>query len=364
MNVKEISSYLESIAPLQYQESYDNAGLVIGSDHAEVGGVLIALDITLEVIQEAIDKKCNLIICHHPPVFQGIKKINGKSLTEKILIQAIQNNIAIYAAHTNLDNMLHGVNAMLCEKIGVKNPKILKPVKGFLKKLVTFCPIDHADAVRQAIFQAGAGHIGNYDSCSYNIEGKGSFRALENANPFVGEVNKLHFEDEVRIESVFPVDKQSAVIAAMMRAHSYEEVAYDIYPLDNEYPKAGAGMIGQLDKPVKAEDFLDELKNMFSLKVIRHSALIDRPLQNIAVCGGGGSFLIHDAIVKGADVLVTGDIKYHQFYDAEGKILIVDIGHYESEQFTKELLYTLLIKKFPKFAVFIAKSCSNPVHYF
>jgi|WetSurMetagenome_2_1015567.scaffolds.fasta_scaffold160877_2 dinuclear metal center YbgI/SA1388 family protein len=364
LKLKEIAVYLESIAPLTFQESYDNSGLQIGSPDLEVNSALLSVDVTEEVLDEAIHLDCNLIISHHPIIFSGLKSITGKNNSERAIIKAIKNNIALYAAHTNFDAVLQGVNSKICEKLNVKECKILQPSAGNLKKLVVFIPKEHAEKVRTAIFEAGAGQIGNYDSCSYNVEGLGSFKAGENTNPFVGQKGVLHFEKEIRFETIFPQYLQHNILNALFQTHPYEEVAYDVYPIENKFPGAGMGMVGYLESPEAEEDFLQKLKKTFHSKIIKHTRLTGRLIKKVAVCGGSGSFLIRDAIAQNADIFVTGDLKYHQFFDAELKIVIADIGHYESEQFTKELFYELLIKKFPKFAVRLSEVNTNPVKYF
>lgn len=363
MQLKEITRIIESVAPLAYQESYDNAGLIIGHPEDEIAGILITLDITEEVLDEAIIKKLNLVIAHHPIVFSGLKKLNGKNYIERCVAKAIKNDIAIYAAHTNLDSVFGGVNSKICEKLGLQNCRILAPMNDFLKKLVTFVPTAEAEKVRTALFSAGAGHIGNYDSCSYNLSGTGSFRGNDLTTPFVGEKNQLHFEEETRIETIFPKNIQSKVITALLDAHPYEEVAYDIYPLDNEYTQAGIGMYGDLQEPVSEIEFLGKLKSTFNCKVIRHTELLGKPISRVAVCGGSGSSYLNKAKAVNADIFVSGDFKYHQFFDAEKQIVVADIGHYESEQFTKEVFYELLTKKFPRFAVHLSGINNNPVNY-
>jgi len=339
------------------------SSLLIGNAEDEISGILVCLDITNEVIDEAIEKNCNLVISHHPLIFSGIKSLTGRNDTERMVVHCIRQNIAIYALHTNLDNHYEGVNRLLCSKLGISNVTILKPMPGKLRKLVTFCPPSHAEKVREAIFKAGAGQIGNYDSCSYNTPGEGTFRALEGANPFVGEQGKLHTEGELRIETIFPSFLENEIIAALRLSHPYEEVAFDIYPLNNLHQRIGAGMIGTLPHAVEAEEFLHHVKNILQLGCIRHTNLKNKKVQRIAVCGGSGSFLIKDAISCGADIYMTGDIKYHDFFLPENKMILADIGHYESEQFTKELIYTLLKKKFTTFALFISGTSTNPVNY-
>ncbi|MEA2105158.1 MAG: Nif3-like dinuclear metal center hexameric protein [Bacteroidota bacterium] len=363
MKIREIISSIESFAPLVFQEDYDNAGLIVGDQEQEAKGALITVDVTEEIIDEAINKKINLIIAHHPIIFVGLKKITGKNYIERIIIKALKNNIAIYAAHTNLDNIQGGVNSKIAEKLNLQNTRILAPLNNHLMKLVYFVPVGHAEQTRKAVFDAGAGHIGNYDMCSYNMEGVGSFRAGEDTHPFVGKKNKIHYEDEIRIETIFPKHLKHKIINALIEAHPYEEVAYDIYPLDNKLDKVGAGIIGELAKEVPEIEFLELVKKTFQAQCIRHTKLFNKPISKIAVCGGSGSFLLNEAIKQSADIFISADFKYHQFFDAEDKIIIADIGHFESEQVTKELFYELLIKKFPKFAVYLTEINSNPINY-
>jgi dinuclear metal center YbgI/SA1388 family protein len=364
MKLREITAFFERVAPLMYQESYDNAGLQVGDYGMEVTGALVTLDITEEVINEAIRKNCNLVVGHHPVIFGGLKSITGRNMAERVVQRAIKNDIAIYAAHTNMDVIRQGVSNKICEVIGLKNTKILEPAGGLLKKLVVFVPAGHAEKLRQALFDAGAGVIGNYDSCSYNTEGTGTFRGGEDTDPFVGEQGKLHFEQEVRIETIFPEHAKGRIITAMLQAHPYEEVAYDIYPLENRYQAVGMGMIGELEAPLEETEFLGLLRERFRTGVIRHSVLLDKKIKKVAVCGGAGSTLLRKAISEKADIFVSGDFKYHQFFDAEGKIVIADIGHFESEQYTRELFYDLLMKNFPKFAVQLSEVNTNPIKYF
>jgi len=363
MILSEITTFLTSRIPLSLQENYDNCGLLLGDAHAEITGAIICLDITDEVLSEAVEKNCNLVISHHPMIFSGIKSLTGRTATERLVIRAIRENIAVFALHTNLDNHFEGVNHLLCNKLGILNAEILRPMTGILRKLVTFCPSSFAGQVREAIFNAGAGQIGNYDNCSYNTQGEGTFRALEGANPFVGEVGKLHTETEVRIETIFPAYLENDVIAAIKQAHPYEEVAFDIYPLANKHIRIGAGMTGTLPEAVDAEEFLVSVKEILSIGCIRHTNLKNKKIQKIAVCGGSGSFLINDAIFCNADIYMTGDIKYHDFFIPGNGMILADIGHFESEQFTKELIYTLLKKKFTTFALFISGTNTNPVNY-
>ncbi|HAN17934.1 MAG: Nif3-like dinuclear metal center hexameric protein [Bacteroidetes bacterium GWC2_33_15] len=363
MKIKEVISYLESFAPLSLQEDYDNSGLIIGNPDAELTGILITIDSIEEVVQEAIDKNLNLIISHHPVIFSGLKKINGKNYIEKTVLKAIKNDIAIYAAHTNLDSVSGGVNSKIAQKLNLKNTRILSNSLNQLIKLVYFVPVQQAEETRKAVFEAGAGHIGNYDMCSFNVEGKGTFKARENTNPFVGKKGEIHTENEIRVEVILPKQIKNNVIQALISAHPYEEVAYDLYALENEYTGSGIGIIGELENEMNELDFLNQLKSLFNAKCIRYTGLLDKPIKKAALCGGSGSFLLNRAIAEKADVFISADFKYHQFFDANNKILIADIGHFESEQFTKELIYELLIKKFPKFAVHLSEINSNPINY-
>jgi dinuclear metal center YbgI/SA1388 family protein len=364
MKINEILIALENLAPFSLQEEYDNAGLSIGRADGEAKGCLICLDVNESVIDEAISKDCNLIISHHPVIFKGLKRLTGQSMTERVVARAIREDIAICSMHTNLDNISEGVNRILCERLGLTELSILRKAGGLLKKLVTFCPTDYAGKVRDALFNAGAGHIGEYDRCSFNSEGMGSFRAGEKADPFVGGIGEMHFENEVRIETIFPSFRQKSIIAALLGSHPYEEVAYDIYPLENEFSQAGSGMIGKLALKMTETEFLSTLKDVLNVPFIKHSQLLGKAVATVAVCGGSGSFLLPDAIRHGADFFVSADFKYHQFFDADSKIVIADTGHYESEQFTCILLADYLKKNFATFAVRISETPVNPVKYF
>jgi len=364
MKISEIISVLENLAPSLYQENYDNAGLLTGNSMWECSGALITLDATESVIEEAIAKKCNLVVAHHPVIFAGIKKINGKNYIERSIIAAIKNDIAIYAIHTNLDNLLSGVNGKIADKLGLINRNWLSPLSSTLRKLFTFVPFDYAEKVRKAIFDAGAGHIGNYSEASFNVEGTGTFKAEHGANPFSGKIGERQFEKEIKIEAIFPRHLQDSVVRAMIKAHPYEEVAYDVVGLENTNSNWGSGLVGELPEASSEKLFLGRLVEVFGVPVIRHTKLNNRPVKKVALCGGAGSFLIPNALAAGADFFVTADIKYHQFFDADNCLVIADIGHYESEQFTVELLYAILREKFPTFAVLKSDTRTNPVNYY
>ncbi len=364
ITLQQIAAEIEKYAPINYQEPYDNSGLIYGDLNRKIDKALICVDVTESVVDESIEMGCNLIISHHPLIFGGLKNVNTTSFAGGILEKAIQKGIYLYTAHTNLDNAYMGVSGIFAKKLGLKDIKVLSPTRNVLFKLVVFCPSGHADSLRKALFEAGAGEIGNYDSCSYSIKGRGSFRAGEDSNPFVGEKGTLHFEEEERIETIFPVHLKNRIIKSLLNNHPYEEVAYDIYPLDNVYDKIGSGVIGRLEAEMRDVEFLDLLKKISGIPTLRHTRLFNRKLNKIALCGGSGSFLINNAKAAGADVFVTGDLKYHQFFESDDKLCIVDTGHYESEQFVKELIYTIVNEKFPNFALHISNINTNPVHYY
>ncbi len=364
MKIADITFFLESLAHSSLQENYDNAGLITGDKNWNCTGITCSLDATEEVINEAIVNQCNLIVAHHPIIFKGLKKINGKDYIEKAIIKSIKNDVAIYAIHTNLDNVVKGVNGKIAQMIGLQNVTVLLPKESTLKKLFIFVPVDKAEKVRNAIFKAGGGQIGNYSECSFNAEGIGTFKANESTNPYVGEIGNQHKENEVKIEVIFPYWLEKDIVSAIKKAHPYEEVAYDLVTLSNKYTDVGSGLIGELPEPVNETNFLTQLKEIFNLQVVRHTALLRKPVKKIALCGGAGSFLVSTALAAGADVYITADMKYHEFFDANGRMVIADIGHYESEQFTIDLLAEILEQKFPNFAVLKTKVQTNPVRYF
>jgi dinuclear metal center YbgI/SA1388 family protein len=363
MKLSDLSKYLDAVIPLSFQEGYDNSGLQAGLPGMELTSALLTIDITEEVITEAIKKGCNLVISHHPLIFTGIKKLTGGSNTEKILAMAIKADIAIYSAHTNLDAMDFGVSRKMAQKLNLKNVKVLMPLKNRLLKLVTFIPEAHLEKVRNALFEAGAGVIGDYDQCGFIVAGKGSFRAGENANPFVGEIGTIHSENEIRLETVLFSHLKANVIKALLSVHPYEEVAFDIYPLENDNISIGTGCSGEFDQELTEKEFLNLVASVFEAGGVRYSRLTGRTVKNVALCGGSGASLISNAISAGADAFVTADIKYHSFFDADDKILLVDAGHFESEKFTSEILYEIIMKKFPKFAVRFSETNTNPINY-
>lgn len=365
MQVKDIIRAIEEYAPPVYQESYDNSGLQVGDINDELTGVLLTLDVTEAILDEAMQRHCNMVVAHHPLIFSGLKRLTGRNYVERIVQKAIKNDINIYAAHTNLDNIYNGVNAKIAEKLGLKDISILSPMKDTLLKLYTYAPKDSAGKVRDALFAAGAGDIGRYGECSFNQDGIGTFRPGEGTDPAIGKPGGAREEvEEVKIEVLVQKDRQNHVLKALFDSHPYEEVAYELVAIQNYNQELGAGMIGHLPMPLKEDAFLANLKAQMNINCIRHTDLLGKTVKKVAVCGGSGSFLLKEAINSGADVFITADFKYHQFFDADGKILIADIGHYESEQFTVEIFEAILKKKFPNFATLLSNLSTNPVKYF
>jgi dinuclear metal center YbgI/SA1388 family protein len=363
MTVKDVISHLEELAPLATAEDFDNVGLLVGQKQTKVTGVLVTLDTLETVVDEAIKNNCNLIVSFHPIIFKGLKSLTGKNYVERTVLKAIKNDIAIYAVHTALDNSFNGVNAMMCKQLGLTNREILIPQTSSIKKLVTYVPKSSADTVREALFNAGAGSIGNYDHCSFNVSGIGTFNGNEDSNPVVGIKGKTHKEEEIQIGITFKKHIQQAVLQALFSSHPYEEVAFEITTLENQNQKMGMGMIGEFNEAMSETDFLETLKSTFNCCVVRHSNTLGKPIKKVAVLGGSGAFAIGAAKGKQADAYVTADLKYHDFYQAEDHILLADIGHYESEQFTKELLHSYITKKFTNFATVLSKTNTNPIKY-
>lgn len=371
MKIKDVIEVFEELSPLAYAEDFDNTGLLVGNPETEVTGILVTLDTLEEVVEEAIERKCNLIVSFHPIIFKGLKRIGNQTYVERVVQKAIRNDIAIFSNHTALDNSWFGVNAMICEKLGLSNRRILIPKKDTIGKLITFAPVDAAERVRTALFEAGAGGIGNYDNCSFNIEGTGSFKGNEESNPTIGERGKIHFEKEIQIGVTYPKHLESQILRSLFQSHPYEEVAYEITTLENVNQKIGMGMVGELEEEMSPEAFFDHLKEIMKVSVVRHSEICKEKIRKVAVLGGSGSFAIEAARRAGADIFVSADFKYHDFFRAENEIILADIGHYESEQYTKDLLHSFLTKKMINFAPVLAENRilisavnTNPISYF
>lgn len=364
MKIKEIIQILENWAPPVYQESYDNSGLLIGDKNLDCSGCLITLDTIESIIDEALEKGCNLIVSHHPIIFGGLKKITGKNYVERTVLKAIKNDIAIYAIHTNLDNVLTGVNKMIADLIGLQNTKILSPKSKTLRKLTIYVPQDSSEVVKNALFEAGAGNIGNYEQCSFSSEGLGTFKPGAESNPTIGNAGGgRESVEEAKIEFLIPVHLTNAILNTLFRVHPYEEVSYFVTELTNTNQEVGSGMIGELPKSVSTMQFLEDLKAKMQINCIRHTNICKREIKRVAVCGGAGGFLLNNAKIANADIFITADYKYHEFFDADGQIIIADIGHYESEAFTKELIYDFLKEKLTNIALHSSKENTNPINY-
>ncbi len=363
MKIKEILTILYEMAPLAYAEDFDNVGLLVGNENNNVTGILVCHDALESVIDEAIAKKCNLVVCFHPILFSGLKKITGKNYVEKSILKAIKNDIAIYAVHTALDNHINGVNKIFCEALDLKNTKILIPKQNFIKKLVTYTVAQNVEIVRHALFEAGAGNIGNYENCSFNSTGTGTYKGNDNSNPVIGKIGELTQNNEIKIEVTFEKHLEQKILKALFMSHIYEEVAYEIYDLQNTHQNIGMGMIGELEKPMNEKDFLLFVKNKMQAQSIRHSQFLNKEVKKIAVLGGSGSFAIKNAILAGVDVFLTADLKYHDFYQSENQIVLADIGHFESERYIKNYIVDYLTKKITNFAVILSQENTNPVKY-
>ncbi|MBU3821901.1 Nif3-like dinuclear metal center hexameric protein [Flavobacteriaceae bacterium XHP0103] len=363
MIVQDVINHLEALSPLSYAEDFDNVGLLVGNKNAPITGVLVTLDTLETVVDEAIANNCNLIVSFHPIIFKGLKKLTGKTYVERVVIKAIKNDIAIYSMHTALDNAFQGVNDMICNKLELTNRSILIPQSGTIKKLTTFVPSNEAEDLRNALFEVGAGNIGNYNDCSFNVEGIGTFNGNENSNPTKGKKGSIHSEKETQISVTYSKHLEGNILKTLFKTHSYEEVAYEITTLENKNQHIGIGMVGELKFPLSEEDFLNYLKNKMDVKYIRHSSFLNKNINKVAVLGGSGSFAIETAKQAGADAFVTADLKYHDFFTAENQILLADIGHYESEQYTKNLIVAYLTKKITNFAIILSKTNTNPVKY-
>ncbi|OBW41179.1 putative GTP cyclohydrolase 1 type 2 [Chryseobacterium sp. MOF25P] len=364
MTIKEVISIIEKQIAMPQAEDFDNVGLLCGIPSRNVSGVLVCHDALENVIDEAIVKNCNLVVCFHPIIFSGLKSLTGKNYVERAVLKAIENKVAIYAIHTAFDNDHSGVNAGICNALGLKNLKILQPKKNNLKQLNVYVPNDYAEQLKEALFSAGAGNIGFYDECSFKTEGSGTFRPIEGSTPFSGQKNVREDADESMISVIFEGYKQNQIVAAMKEAHPYEEVAHQIYSLDNENQYAGLGMYGEFDNEMDEKDFLRFIKDKFNVEVIKHSDFTNKKIKRVGVLGGSGASGIKSALAKKCDAYITGDLKYHDYFLAESKILLCDVGHYESEQWVAQQLFEILSQKISTFAILNSSEKTNPVNYF
>ncbi len=363
MKIKDVIKIIEDIIPQAYAESFDNTGLLVGKAEAGLKGVLVTHDTLESVVEEAVEKGLNLIVGFHPIIFKGLKSLTGRNYVERTVMKAIKNDIAIYAVHTALDNQSFGVSGILADHLGLQNQRVLQPQPDTLRQLVTYAPVADAGRVRDALFEAGAGSIGDYTECSFNVEGTGTFKPLEQANPYVGEKGKRHYEKEERISVVYPKHLEVGILNNLFEKHPYEEVAYEIFSLQNTHKDIGLGITGDLPEPVSELEYLKHLKRELNLSCIRYSGLRGKPVKKVAILGGSGSFAIQPAKASGADLLITADLKYHDFFQGENEIVLADIGHFESEQYTKSFLFELLTKKIRNFAVALSEINTNPINY-
>lgn len=363
MKVKDILTTLEAWAPPAYQESYDNSGLLIGDASVPFTKALITLDVTEAVLDEAIEKGCNLVVAHHPLIFGGIKRLTGNHWVERCVMKAIKNDLLIYAIHTNLDNVHDGVNAIIARKIGLEQVATLRPKQNTLTKLVTFVPSEQTQKVLDALYQSGLGEIGHYDHCSFRIAGTGTFRPDDQANPAIGKTGQDEEVAENRIEGIFPSHLQGKVLTGLKQSHPYEEVAYYLQALQNTNQEIGSGAIGYLSAPMDTRDFISVLKDRMDLNTVKCTAFVKSTIKKVAICGGSGGFLLKDAIRQQADIFITSDYKYHEFFEADGLVIIADIGHYESEIFTKDLIIERLQKEFSGQVFERSTVITNPVQY-
>ncbi len=365
MQIKTLLQILDNWAPFSYQEDYDNSGLLIGSKDAEVTGVLVSLDLTPQIVEEAVSLGANTIISHHPILFRGLKRItDADDIVQQCVVDCIKKDINVISLHTNLDNVHNGVNAKIAEILEVKNNRILAPKSHTMSKLSYFVPKKNHEAVKQALYHAGAGTQGNYAECSFSTEGTGTFTPLEGSNPYLGKLGQPTSTPELKVEMVFESQLQSQLVSTLQEVHPYETVAYDVLPLYNTNPQVGSGMIGELETPLPFADFMERIKERFHMPYLRHTAVVQDPIQKIAFCGGAGSFLIPVAKAHGADVYLTGDMKYHDFFTSDNKITLVDMGHYEMEQYTSQLIVDYMSQKNLTFAVHLTQNHTNPIKYF
>jgi len=362
VTLAQIAKAIELRVPPALQESYDNSGLLVGRPEMVTGGVLCSLDLTEAVLDEAAARGCGLVVAHHPIIFRKLSRLTAGGHVERCVMRALELGIGIYAWHTNLDNIKAGVSRQMALRLGWEKGRVLRPLQGVMRQLTTFVPVGQAEAVREALFEAGAGWVGNYSHASFNLRGEGTFQPEVGSTPFLGERGTMERVDEMRVELVYPYWLEKTVLKALFAAHPYEEVAYNVLKLENKVNEYGSGWLAELPEPVSAQQLLLQLKTVFG-GMIRHTCDIGRPIRRVALCGGSGSFLLPDALAEGADLLVTADFKYHEFFEADRRILIADLGHFETERFVPQLMADILSQEFASFAVLISETPTNPVSY-
>ena len=364
MTISEFIRQLSTKIRFSYAEDFDNVGLLCGRPEQELRGVLVCHDALESVVQEAIEKGCNCIVAFHPIIFSGLKSITGKSYVERAVMLALENKIAIIAVHTAWDNDFYGVNHGIAKALGLRHLQVLIPKKDALSQLRFFVPVEAAEQVRSAIFATGAGTIGQYADCSFNIHGTGTFLPLEKASPAYGEVGTWEQVSEMEVQILVENWQLPAAIQAMKDAHPYEEVAYYVTSLRNENHHAGLGQFGLLDEEMSAQEFLSECRAVFDVPVIRTSSHFTGRIRKVAVLGGSGASGISAAKKLGCDAYVSSDFKYHDFFQGDENFLLADVGHFESERFVSQQLADVISNILPTFAVLKSETKTNPVNYF
>ncbi|MGM0602343.1 MAG: Nif3-like dinuclear metal center hexameric protein [Bacillota bacterium] len=367
---QEIISLMGEIAPVKLAEEWDNVGLQIGDLSNEVNKVLLALDLNTEVIDEAVDNNCNMIITHHPVIFNGINSVSSESAVGDMIIRLIKNDIIVFSAHTNLDIVEEGLNDFICRKLGIEDFQPLDVTQiGNYYKFVVFVPENHIENIKSAVFKNGGGKLGNYSHSGFVSKGKGSFKPLKGSEPYIGSTEKIEEVDEIRLETIVAEDKLDKVLKAVLKAHPYEEAAYDIYEIKRTSNVDGIGRIGYLTDTMLLGDYINTVKEKLNLPYLKFVGKKDKKIKKVAVCNGSGADFIKKAGYKGADLYLTGDIKYHEAQHAEElDLALIDIGHYESEIWVKELLYdkltSLAEKRNKKDVEFIISAVNtNPWNY-
>lgn len=370
--VKNIESTLSQLAPAMLKMDYDNVGLQVGDSSSKVKKILVSLNITSEVAEEAVKKKCDLIVSHHPLIFRPLKNIRAGEGNSDIIIKLVRNNISYIACHTNFDSVKQGVSFLLAEKIGLKNPKVLVTSKEIRKssyienyKLTVYVPKTHLFLLKKALAEAGAATIGEYDFCYFEQEGTGSFRPGIKATPHIGEKEKLSEITEIKLETIVPVRTVSSVIKALLQTHPYEEPAYDLYKLENDFQNYGLGAIGDLEKEVSMNEFLKIVTNKLKIDNVRFSRPENsKRIKRVAVMGGSGGDMWRKALSQGADAYLTAECDHHTFLDAKGKLFIVEATHQATEQFAVQGLTNYIKSKYANLEVVTSQEDCDPILYY
>ena len=364
MKIKEVIQFLEQKFPLHWQEDFDNCGVQCGDKERELTGIVVCFDMSEAVIDEALAQGSNMVISHHPIIYKhGLKKIEPTNRVGKIIYKALENKILLYSMHTNIDSGKAGGNVLFAKKLELQNLSVLVPKENQFCKLVVFVPAENSALLKEAMFKIGCGNIGNYSHCSYSCEGIGSFKPLTGVNPHIGKHNRLERVDEERIEMIFPKNIKRQVIETLYGHHPYEEPAFDIITLENQNREVGLGRIGLLPTSMLAKDFILYIKEKLNLDFVKFSGNRDAEIKKVAVCGGGGASFISEALTAGVNAYITGDLKYHDFFIPENKMLLIDIGHFEGEHFIREIITSLLQENFNTFATHFTEVEIPVIHH-